>query len=40
MTSIILRPIYKAFESRFSINRLILLVLISAVIFRRGVDGN
>jgi len=33
LTSIILRPIYKAFESRFSINRLILLVLISAVIF-------
>lgn len=33
LTSIFLRPIYKAFESRFSINRLILLVLISAVIF-------
>ncbi len=33
LTSIILRPIYKAFESRFSINRLILLVLISAMIF-------
>ena len=33
MTSILLRPIYKAFESRFSISRLILLVLICAVIF-------
>jgi len=33
LTSIILRPIYKAFENRFSINRLILLVLISAMIF-------
>jgi two-component system LytT family sensor kinase len=33
LTSVILRPIYKASESRFSINWLILLVLISAVIF-------
>lgn len=33
LTSIILRPIYRAFESRFSINRLITLVLICAVIF-------
>lgn len=33
LTSIFLRPIYKAFESRFLINRLILLVLVSAVIF-------
>jgi len=33
LTSIFLRPIYKAFESRFSINWLILLVLICAVIF-------
>jgi len=33
LTSIILRPIYRAFESRFSINWLILLVLICAVIF-------
>lgn len=33
LTSFVLRPIYKAFENRFSINWLILLVLISAVIF-------
>lgn len=33
LTSIILRPIYKTFENRFSINWLILLVLISAGIF-------
>ncbi len=33
LTSIFLRPIYKTFESRFSINRLITLVLICAVIF-------
>ena len=33
LTSVILRPIYKAFENRFSIKGLILLVLISAVIF-------
>lgn len=33
LTSIFLRPIYKAFENRFLIKRLILLVLICAVIF-------
>lgn len=33
LTSIFLRPIYKQFENRFSLNQLILLVLTAAVVF-------